>query len=68
MIGVIGYLFAPVLFLFWLQHGQGAGIFEVNADSIGIPMAKFTVLWFLGATITVSVSFTFIVSKLIGGK
>ncbi|HYJ91326.1 MAG TPA: hypothetical protein VEV84_08460, partial [Pyrinomonadaceae bacterium] len=48
MIGFLGYLFLPLVYWFWLEHELASGAFPVNADSIGIPFAGFTILWFLG--------------------
>jgi hypothetical protein len=43
-----GYILSPAALWFWLNYQFEAGAFPVHADSIGIPMAGFLFLWFVG--------------------
>lgn len=42
------YTVSPVLYWFWLVHELNSGAFPPEADSIGIPMAGFLLLWVIG--------------------
>jgi len=42
------YLFSPVAYWLWLSHELDSGVFPVDSDSTGIPLAGFMVLWFFG--------------------
>jgi len=46
--GFFAYLSLPFVFWTWLLHELEAGSFPPEADSIGIPMAGFLFLWFVG--------------------
>jgi len=48
MMFVITYIFSPGVFWLYLTYLLDAGAFPVEADSIGIPMAGFLLLWFVG--------------------
>lgn len=53
---VAGYFLSPAVFWFWLKYQLEAGAFPVDADSIGIPMAGFLFLWFVGWILMIIVS------------
>lgn len=42
------YMTLPVVYWNWLVFELKSGSFPVHADSIGIPMAGFLVVWFIG--------------------
>lgn len=42
------YIFSPAAFWFYLSYQLESGAFPAQADSIGIPMAGFLFLWFVG--------------------
>ena len=44
---IVGYMYLPVAYWFWLVTELEAGAFPVDADSLGIPMAGFLFLWAL---------------------
>jgi hypothetical protein len=48
MMFVIAYIFSPGVFWLSLTYLLEAGAFPVEADSIGIPMGGFLLLWFVG--------------------
>ena len=51
-----GYIVSPAVFWLWLSYQLDAGAFPVNADSIGIPMAGFLFLWFVGWVLMIVIS------------
>jgi hypothetical protein len=48
MVAFLLYLFSPVANWLWLLHELESGAYPVEADSIGIPLAGFILLWFVG--------------------
>ncbi len=52
------YIFSPAAFWFYLSYELQAGSFPVNADSIGLPMGGFLILWFIGWILMIVAAFT----------
>jgi len=48
MTSIIAYTFSPGALWLWLSYEIESGSFPVDADSIGLPMAGFLFLWFVG--------------------
>ena len=55
MIGFLTYLSLPFIFFAWLMYELESGSFPTEADSIGIPMAGFLLLWIVGLVFAVVV-------------
>lgn len=51
MVAFLLYLCSPVAYGLWLLHELDSGAYPVGADSIGIPLAGFAFLWFVGLVI-----------------
>ncbi len=47
MLTTIVYTFSPILFAAWMFKLLDEGAFPPNADSIGIPIGGFVLLWLL---------------------
>ncbi len=45
MLTFLAYLTLPVVYSAWMSRMQEQGAFPVTADSIGIPIAVFVILW-----------------------
>jgi len=54
MLGVFAYLFSPIAYWAWLNYELQQGAFPVDADSIGIPMMGFLLLWIFGICLGLS--------------
>lgn len=51
------YILSPAAFWLWLSYELQAGSFPVNADSIGLPMGGFLILWFIGWLLMIVAAF-----------
>lgn len=53
----LAYLASPFLFWQWLVSELEKGSFPVNADSIGIPLFGFIVLWVVAFPVVIAFCF-----------
>jgi hypothetical protein len=51
MVGSLAYLAAPFFFWGWLEFEMSVGVYPVERDSIGLPLAGFLIFWFVGLAI-----------------
>lgn len=63
MAAFIAYIFSPIVFWFLLDYELASGAFPTDADSIGIPMAGFLVLWLSGLVIILIGAFSITVGQ-----
>ncbi len=59
MLAALGYILAPILFAALMFTLLDVGAFPPNADSIGIPIAGFTLLWLLFSPIFILACYLF---------
>jgi hypothetical protein len=63
MVAFLLYLFSPIAYWLWLLHELDSGAFPVDADSIGIPLAGFMVLWFVGLVIIPTTTILIVIGR-----
>lgn len=63
MLLALAYLMSPMVYGAWLFYELSVGAFPAEADSIGIPLAGFMVLWFAGLLFAGVVAITLVYKR-----
>ncbi len=59
MLSMIAYLLSPLVFAIWIFDRFGDGEVSANADSIGIPIGEFVILWIVGFPLITAICVAF---------
>jgi hypothetical protein len=65
MVTFLLYVASPFVYWSWLRYQLESGAFPLDADSIGIPMAGFLLLWFVAGFLAALVGLLLIVWRIV---